>query len=90
MDVSKKEKVGKRHILKGKPVASTEAVEKALKELQEATDRKRKGKEKRKGKGKRAKKQVISSDDDIDSSTDVSSDIDEPLELNVFDCIEVT
>ena len=80
---------GKRHVLKGKPVASTEAVEKALRELEEAADRKKKGKEKRKGKGKRAKKQVVSSDDDIDSSTDVSCDIDEPLESEVFDCIEV-
>jgi len=43
----------------------------------------------KKGKGKRGKKRVVSSEEEIDSSTDDSSDIEEPLDPEIFDCIEV-
>jgi len=50
---------GKRHVLKDTPVASTERIEKALKEHEEATNRKKKGKGE--GKQKHTKRQVVSS-----------------------------
>jgi len=77
---------GKRMILKNTPVASTEEVEKALREAEASTNRKKTAK---KGKGKRSKKQVVLSDEEIYSSVDDSSDIEEPPSLAMFDCIEV-
>jgi hypothetical protein len=83
----KERESGKRHVLKDTPVASTERIEKALKEHEEATNRKKKGKGK--GKQKRTKRQVVSIEDDTDSNLDDSFDIEEHLDLEVFDCIEV-
>ena len=77
---------GKHHIVKMMPVASTETIEKALKECEEVTNRKRKGKGK--GKPKHTKRQVVSIENDTDSNID-SSDIKEHLDLEIFDCIEV-
>jgi DDE superfamily endonuclease len=77
---------GKRMILKGIPVASTEEVEKALRKAEEATKAKTKGKVKR---TKHIKKRVISSEDETDSSTDDGTDVSEPLVPEILDCIEV-
>jgi hypothetical protein len=74
---------GKRIILKGNPVASTEAVEKALREAERAT--KAKKKTQRKG----SKKQVIPSEDEMEDSANDDDDPLEPLELEMLDCIEV-
>ena len=86
----RKERQGaKRTFLKGKPVLSTEEVEQALREAEEATKAKKTTK-KGKGKGKRnTKKRVISSEEEIDSSTDDSSDMEKLWEADIFDCIEV-
>ena len=87
----RKEKEGaKRIFLKGKPVLSTEEVEKALREAEKVTDAKKTTKN---NNGKRTrsttKKRVVSSEEEINSSTDDSSDLEEPLEAEVFDCIQV-
>jgi hypothetical protein len=74
---------GKRIILKGTPVASTEAVEKALREAERVT--KAKKKTQRKG----TKKQVIPSEDEMENSDDDDADALEPSELEMLDCIEV-
>ena len=78
---------GKHHVLKNTPVASSERVEKALREAKEVTNRKKKGK--RKGKRNHNRRWVVSNMDDIDSSMDDTSDVEEPLDLKMFDCIEV-
>ena len=78
---------GKRHILKDTPVASTERIEQVLKEREEATNKKKKGKGK--CKQKRTKRQVVPSEDDTISNIDDSSDIQEHIDLEIFDCIEV-
>lgn len=62
-------------------------VERALRESEEATNKKKNGRGK--GKRKRTKAQVVSSDDDIDNSTDDISDVEEPLDSEVLDYIEV-
>jgi hypothetical protein len=77
---------GKRMILKNTPVASTEEVEKLLRQAEESTNRKQTAK---KGKGKRTKKPVVLSDEEVDSSIDDSSDVGEPSSPTMFDCIEV-
>ena len=77
---------GKRHILKDTPYASTEWIEKALREHEKDTKAKKKGK---KCKGKRKVKQVVSSDDETDSYSDDSSHTQGPAMPKVFDCIEV-
>jgi hypothetical protein len=74
---------GKRIILKGTPVASTEAIEKALREAERVT--KAKKKTQRKG----TKKQVIPSEDEMENSDDDDDDALEPSELEMLDCIEV-
>jgi len=71
----KERESGKRHASNDTPVASTERIEKALKEHEEATNRKKKGKSK--GKQKHTKRQVVSIDDDTDSNLDDSFEIEE-------------
>ena len=83
----KEKEGGKRHVLKDTPVALTERIEQALKEREEAINRKKKGKGK--CKQKRTKRQVVPSEDDTDSNIDDSSDIEEHIDLEIFDCIEV-
>lgn len=79
----KERECGKRHILKDKPVASTEEIEKALRKHEEAI------KAKKKGKGKRKVKQPVSSKDETDSDADDSSDSQGHGTPKIFDCIEV-
>ena len=74
---------GKCYILKDKPVASTEEIEKALRKYEEAV------KAKKKGKGKHKVKQLVSSEDEIDSDADDSSDSQGHGTPKIFDCIEV-
>lgn len=78
---------GKRHVLKDTQVASVERIERALKEHEEATNRKKKGKGK--GKQKHTKKLIVLSEDDMDSNIDDSFDVGEHLDFEIFDCIEV-
>jgi Tc5 transposase DNA-binding domain len=82
----KEREKGKRHVLKNTPVASSERVESALREHEEATNRKKEGK----GEKKRTKKQAASTEDDIDIGVDDSSDVEELLDLEIFNLIEVT
>ena len=90
MDIAKKKKGTKHIFLKGKPVLSTEEVEKALREAEKVTDAKKTTK---KNNGKRTcstiKKRIVSSEKEIDSSTDDSSDLEKLLEAEVFDCIQI-
>lgn len=87
INARQKERECRKHmILKNTPVASTEEVEKALREAEALTNRKKPTK---KGKEKRTKKPVVPSDEEVDSSVDYSSDVEEPPTPVVFDCIEI-
>jgi len=77
----------KRHILKNVRVASTEEIEKALREVETETKKKKKVV---KGKGKRIKKPVELSENETDSGTSDSLDIQGPRFSRMLDCIEVT
>ena len=74
---------GKRLVLKGTPVASTEDVERALRAAESTT--KAKKNTQRKG----SKKQVIPSEDEMEDSMDDDHDALQPLECEMLDCIEV-
>ena len=77
---------GKRSVLKGTPVASTEAVRMALQKAEKAT------KDRKKPQQKKNKKHGILSKDEMDNSSESSAnDVDDldHLELEMLDCIEV-
>ena len=74
----KERETQKRWFLKDKAVLSTEEVEKALREMENATKKKKVNK-------KGTAKPVVSPEEVTDSSTEDSSDIEE----EIFDCIEV-
>jgi hypothetical protein len=78
----KERETGKRWFLKDKAVLSTEEVEKALWEMENATKKKKVNKE---GTAKHDKKPVVSPEEVTNSSTEDSFDIEE----EIFDCIEV-
>ena len=74
---------GKHLILKGTPVASTEAVHKAIADAERAT------KEKQKNKGKQPNRQTVVSEEEEESSLDDETDDLESLEHEMLECIEV-
>ena len=79
----KEKEGGKCHILKDKPVASMEEIEKALRKHEEVI------KAKKKGKGKYKVKQPVSSENETNSDIDDSSDSQGHETLKIFDCIKV-
>jgi hypothetical protein len=68
--------------LKAIPIISTEAIEKALTETEQATKVKQK-------KGRKSKRKAISSEEEEENNSDDNSNDLESLQPEVFDCIEI-